>query len=566
MYTDTIALSDGVGYVSLTQKNACMKQTLFKSLLLIGSLLVVNTLASFVFFRWDLTQEKRYTISDATKRLLQNLDGQVMVKVYLSGDFPPGMERLERAIRETLDAFADEAGSNLAYRFIEPTDPKLQEELMQKGLTPTNLFAKEEGKRTERLVFPGAILVYDGKEYPVQLLKGNKASTAEEQLNQSYEGVEFELASAIRRLTLKDRKRIGVLVSHTKVLPERFSDLLATLQQDYDLYFDIQNPTSWENGDLLLIPKPDSPFSEEEKYRLDQFVMKGGKLALFADGAQVDSVSLEGTFAQPLSLNLEDLLFKYGCRINQNLIKDLSCAMIPLNVGNMGDKPQVRPMPWRFFPLVNTFGKHPIVRNLDALYTRFPSTIDSVSAEGIVKTPLLFTSQYTNLLKTPALVAYNEARRQPDPREYNAGVKTVAILLEGSFSSLYNNRLLPNDPRAASFVGKSKPTKILVVADGDLLVNDVDYKRGAPLPLGYDRLSGRTFANRDFALYGIDYLLEAEGLITARNKQITLRPLDKIRLNEERTQWQLLNLVAPLMLIGLMGAVWQWHRKWKYSR
>ncbi|MCU0340159.1 MAG: gliding motility-associated ABC transporter substrate-binding protein GldG [Spirosomaceae bacterium] len=543
-----------------------MKQTLIKSLFFIGGLLALNALASFVFFRWDLTQEKRYTISDATKRLLQNLEGQVMVKVYLTGDFPPGMERLERAIQETLEAFADEAGSNLAYRFIEPTDPKLQEELMQKGLIPTNLFAKEDGKRTERLVFPGAVLVYDGKEYPVQLLKGNKATSAEDQLNQSYEGVEFELASAIRRLALQERRRIGVLVSHTKVLPERFSDLLASLQQDYDLYFDIQNPNSWENGDLLLIPKPDSPFTEEEKYRLDQFVMKGGKIALFADGAQVDSVSLEGTFAQPLGLNLEDLLFKYGCRINQNLIKDLSCAMIPLNVGNMGDKPQIQPMPWRFFPLINSFGKHPIVRNLDAIYTRFPSTIDTVTAEGITKTPLLFTSQYTNLLKAPALVAYNEARRQPDPREYNAGVKTVALLLEGSFSSLFNNRILSNDPRAASFVSKSKPTKILVVSDGDLLVNDVDYKRNAPLPLGYDRLSGRTFANKDFALYALDYLLEAEGLITARNKQVTLRPLDKIRLNEQRTQWQMLNLLAPLALIGLIGVVWQWRRGRLYGR
>jgi ABC-2 type transport system permease protein len=543
-----------------------MKQTLIKSLFFIGGLLALNALASFVFFRWDLTQEKRYTISDATKRLLQNLEGQVMVKVYLTGDFPPGMERLERAIQETLEAFADEAGSNLAYRFIEPTDPKLQEELMQKGLIPTNLFAKEDGKRTERLVFPGAVLVYDGKEYPVQLLKGNKATSAEDQLNQSYEGVEFELASAIRRLALQERRRIGVLVSHTKVLPERFSDLLASLQQDYDLYFDIQNPNSWENGDLLLIPKPDSPFTEEEKYRLDQFVMKGGKIALFADGAQVDSVSLEGTFAQPLGLNLEDLLFKYGCRINQNLIKDLSCAMIPLNVGNMGNKPQIQPMPWRFFPLINSFGKHPIVRNLDAIYTRFASTIDTVTAEGITKTPLLFTSQYTNLLKAPALVAYNEARRQPDPREYNAGVKTVALLLEGSFSSLFNNRLLSNDPRAASFVSKSKPTKILVVSDGDLLVNDVDYKRNAPLPLGYDRLSGRTFANKDFALYALDYLLEAEGLITARNKQVTLRPLDKIRLNEQRTQWQMLNLLAPLALIGLIGVVWQWRRGRLYGR
>ncbi len=541
-----------------------MKSNLARITLFIGILVGINVIAAFMFFRWDLTQEKRYTISDATKKLLQNLEHQVVIKVYLTGDFPAGFERLERAIQETLESFVDEGGSNVAYHFIEPTDPKLQEKLIEKGLIPTNLFANEEGKRTERLVFPGAVLVYEGKEYPVQLLKGNKSATPEQQLNQSYEGVEFELASAIRRLAQKDRKRIGILVGHTKVPPPRFSDFLANLQQNYDLYFDVQNPENWDKGDLLIISKPDTPFDEDEKFRLDQFVMRGGKLLLFADGVRVDSVSLEGTFAQPLDINLDDLLFKYGCRINQNLIKDLSCAMIPLNVGNMGDKPQIKPMPWRFFPLINNFGKHPIVRNLDALYARFPSSIDTIQVEGIKKTPLLLSSRYTQLRKAPVLVGYNEARQQPDPREYNAGEKPIAMLLEGSFSSLYNNRLLPNDPRMKSFVGKSKPTQIIVVSDGDLIVNDIDYKRNAPLPLGYDRLSGNTFANRDFALYAVDYLADSEGLITARNKQVTLRPLDKLRLKEERTQWQLLNLLGPLVLIGLIGAAWQWNRKRRY--
>ncbi|MFN4147751.1 MAG: gliding motility-associated ABC transporter substrate-binding protein GldG, partial [Runella sp.] len=436
-----------------------MNQTLRNSLLFFGIIIGLNLLVSFIPFRWDLTEEKRYTISEATKHLLENLDGQVVVKVYLSGDFPAGFERLERAIEETLASFSVYAGTNLAYRFIEPKDPKLQEELVEKGLIPTNLFANEDGKRTERLVFPGGFLFYDGGLFAVKLLKGNKTTgiSPEEQLNQSYENIEFELASAIKHLTQKKRARIGILVGHTQVPPPRFSDLLANLQQRYDLYFDIQNPDTWENGDLLLIPKPDTPFSEEEKYRLDQFVMRGGKLLLFADGARVDSVSLEGTFAKPVSHNLDDLLFKYGCRINQNLIKDLNCALIPLNVGNMGDAPQIKPMPWRFFPLINHFGKHPVVRNLDAIYTRFVSSIDTIATSGVKKTPLLYTSRYTKLLKTPALVAYNEARQQPDPTEYNAGEQIVGVLLEGSFSSLFNNRLLPNDPRTATFIAQGKP-------------------------------------------------------------------------------------------------------------
>jgi ABC-2 type transport system permease protein len=543
-----------------------MKNNFLKFVVFVGALIALNILAAFVFVRWDATEEKRYTISDATKKLLGNLDSQVLVKVYLTGDFPPGFERLEGAINETLASFSDYAGSNLAYRFIEPKETALQQELMQKGLIATNLFANEDGKKTERLVFPGAIVVYEGKEYPVQLLKGNKSSTPEEQLNQSYEHVEFELATAIRQLTQKKRQKIALLVSHTKVPPARFSDLIATLQQRYDVFFDLNAPANYDGMDAIIVPKPDLPFSEEEKFKIDQFVVNGGKALFFVDGARVDSVSLEGTFAQPTNLNLDDLLFRYGCRINQNLVKDLSCAYIPLNVGNMGDAPQIKPMPWRFFPLVNSFGAHPTVRNLDAIYTRFTSSIDTVAASNIKKTPLLLSSQYTKLLKAPALVAYNEARQQPDPRTYNAGVQTLALLLEGSFSSLFTNRILPNDPRSENFVAEGKPSKIMVCADGDLIVNDIDYKRNAPLPLGYDRLAQNTFANKDFVLNTLEYLLDADGIITARNKQITLRPLDKIKLKEERTQWQILNLLGPLILLGLVGVGWQWQRKQKYGR
>ncbi|TAH16243.1 MAG: gliding motility-associated ABC transporter substrate-binding protein GldG [Runella slithyformis] len=543
-----------------------MKNNLLKFLLFVAVLVGLNLLAAFAFVRWDATEEKRYTVADATKKMLQNLDGQVLVKVYLTGDFPPGFERLEGAIKETLASFSDYSGANLAYRFIEPKDPALQDELMKKGLLPTNLFANEDGKKTERLVFPGALLVYEGKEYPVQLLKGNKSNSSEEQLNQSYENVEFELASAIRQLTQKKRQKIAILVSHTQVPPPRFSDLIATLQARYDVFFDLNNPANYDGMDALIIPKPDLPFSEDDKFKIDQFIVKGGKALFFVDGARVDSVSLEGTFAQPSGLNLDDLLFKYGCRINQNLVKDLSCAYIPLNVGNMGDQPQIKPMPWRFFPLVNNFGNHPIVRNLDAVYTRFPSSIDTVAVAGIKKTPLLLSSQYTKLLKAPALVAYNEARQQPDPRTYNGGVQTLALLLEGSFVSLFNNRILPTDPRSAGFVNGGKTSKILVCADGDLIVNDMDYKRNAPLPLGYDRLSQNTFANKDFVIYALEYLLDADGLITARNKQITLRPLDKIKLKEERTQWQILNLLGPLVLVGLIGVGWQWRRKRRYGQ
>lgn len=554
-----------------------MKSSLLRTLLIVAALIGVNSLSAFVFFRLDLTQEKRYTLSNATQSLLANLPDDVHVDVYLTGDLPPGFKRLENAVRETLDGFQTVAANHITYRFIDPdavTNPeeknKLIDKLQQKGLLPTNLFASEGGKRTEKLVFPGAIVSYKGKETPVLLLKGNKTATAEEQLNQSYEGVEFQLASAIRKLTQTEgsRRRVGLLYGHTQVPPSRFADLLASVQQNYDLYFiDMTKPGPIAGLDLVLVPKPDKAFSEDEVFKLDQFVVNGGRALFFVDGQRVDSVNNEGTYAQPLTLNLDDLFFRWGVRINRDVVKDLYCAPIPLNVGNLGDKPNIQLVPWRFYPLLNNFGSsgNPIVRNLDAVLGRFVSTLDTVRSAGIQKTPLLLTSPYTKILKTPALISYNEARQQPDPKTYNDGVRLVGCLLEGHFQSLFANRILPGDPRANGFKAAGAASRILICSDGDLVVNDVDYKRNAPYPLGFDRYTRTTFANKDFALNAIDYLIDPEGVIAARNRTVTLRPLDKIRVNDSRISWQLLNLLGPLVMVGIVGVVWQIARKKRYS-
>ncbi len=555
------------------------RQTLF----FLAALVAVNVLSAFVFFRLDLTQERRYTLSAATVSLLANLPDDIHVDVYLTGDLPPGFKRLENAVRETLDEFSATAGKSVTYRFVDPdavadagAKAKLIDQLQQRGLLPTNLFAKEGGKRTEKLVFPGAIVSYKGKETPVLLLKGNKTASPEAQLNQSYEGVEFQLASAIRQLTQTagSRQRVGLLYGHTQVPPSRFADLLASVQQRYDLFFvDMNKPGPIVGLDAVLVPKPDRPFSDNDLFKLDQFVVNGGRALFFVDGQRVDSVSNEGTYAQPLNLNLDDLFFGWGVRINRNLVKDLNCAPIPLNVGNLGDKPNIQLVPWRFYPLLNDFGNsgNPLVRNLDAVLGRFVSTLDTVRAMGgdgqlIRKTPLLLTSPYTQMLKTPALISYNEARQQPDPKTYNAGTRIVGCLLEGRFRSLFANRILPGDPRARGFRPVGQPTRILICSDGDLIINDVDYKRQTPYPLGFDRYTRNTYANKDFALNAIDYLVDPNGVIAARNRQVALRPLDKIRIDADRTGWQLLNVLGPLALIGLIGGVWQLLRKRRYAR
>ncbi len=553
-----------------------------RTLLILLGLLAINILSAFVYFRLDLTDEKRFTLSDATRNLLANLPDAVHVNVYLTGDLPPGFKRLEAATRETLDEFRAEAGAKLTYRFID-TDAetnasakeKLLNQLQERGLLPTNVFDKEGGKRTEKLVFPGAIVSYKGQEVAVLLLKGNKAATPQEQLNQSNEGVEYQLAAAIRKVTQPpgSRRRIG-LIAHTQVPPERFSDLLASVQESYDLFFvDLAKPGPLTAVDALLVPKPDRPFSDDEVFKLDQYIVNGGRALFFVDGVRVDSVSNEGTFAQPLNLNLDDLCFRWGVRLNRNVVKDLTAGVIALNVGNTGDKPNIQLVPWRFYPILNNFGdgRNPIVRNLDAVYGRFVSTLDTVRAtsgngQPIKKTVLLQTSLYTKLLKAPALIAYNEARQQPDPQTYTNGVQLVACLLEGRFQSLYANRILPTDPRAAGFRAQGQPARVLICADGDVVMNDIDYRRKAPLPLGYDRFTRNTFANKDFALNAIDYLVDPDGVIAARNRAVKIRPLDTVRLASERMGWQLLNLVGPLVFVGLVGVVWSFVRQRRYGR
>ena len=551
-----------------------MKSKLLQILFVLVALVGVNVLANFFFFRIDLTEEKRYSLSDGTINLLENLPADVVVKVYLDGEMPAGFKRLQSAVRETLEEFKVHAGNKLNYRFVNPDDfstekgrKEFYEEMLRRGMVPTNVVDVKSGKRTEKPVFPWAIISVDTLETKTLLLKGSRLASPQEQLNQSYEGVEYQLASAISELSTGTRKRIGILNSVSKVPAGRLSDAIVSLQKKYDLFqVDLAKSPNLSGLDAILMVKPDVPFSEDDKFKLDQFVTHGGKAVFFMDALKVDSVGHEGTYAQPSQLGLDELFFRWGVRVNANIIKDLElCGAIPLNVGMNGDKPNIQIVPWRFFPLLNSFGKSPIVKNLDAVYAHFAGTMDTVQAAGIEKTPLLLTSPYTQVLNAPVLISYNEARRQPNPRDYKAGVKTVAYLLEGTFTSLYQNRILPSDPRVKNFQAQSPPTSIVICADGDIPLNDWDTKRNVPYPLGYDRFSQQTFANKDFVLNIFDYLLDDNGVIASRSKEVKLRPLDKIQLAEKRMFWQVINLGVPLVWVVLLGLVWQWWRKRKYA-
>jgi gliding-associated putative ABC transporter substrate-binding component GldG len=556
-----------------------MKNKFVVALLIIGGIVLLNIAASYFFFRFDLTEEKRYSLSDATQSLLENLSAEdstdVFVKVYLDGEeLPGGFERLKRAVSETLEEFKVYGGTNINYKFINPnaeTDKKKREDfyvdLAKKGMNPTRVVDTKNGRQVENIIFPYALVSAGGYEVPVLLLKGTQGKTAEEKLNQSNENVEYEIATAIRKLTLKERKKIGLLAEFTKLKPINFSDLIASLQERYDLFFiDAKSSPSFQGLDALILPKPDFPVDDSTKYKIDQFVMGGGSALFFVDGLKVDSVDLEGNFAQPLELNLTDLFFRYGVRINSNIIKDgASCALIPLVVGDLGDKPNIQPVPYRYFPLINNFGKSLITNNLDVVFSRYVASIDTVRAEGVTKIPLLMTSPYTKVLNAPVFVTFNDAQTDTEQVEYQGGIKTIAYLLEGKFQSLYKNRLLPNDSKFADFKAESLPTKIIVCSDGDLIVNEVSQKTGNPLPLGYDKTTQHTFGNKDFVMNAIDYLIDEDGVIQAKGKEVKLRPLDKIRTRDERTFWQILNIGLPVVLVLLFGFILQWVRRRNYG-
>lgn len=548
-----------------------MSKILKNNIILILSIIALNILGFWVYFRADLTADKRYSISESSKNLLKNLNDEVIIKVYLDGDgLPGGFERLKRAVKETLVEFKYFGKDNIDYQFINPYEGSEEErntlfkELVAKGMQPTNIFAKEDGKKVENLVFPYATIWYQNKEVPVLLLKANLAQDSQTKLNQSYENVEYELATAIQKLTNTKKKKIGLLSEFTNLQPINFAGLINTLQEYYDLYIiDSKKSPSFEGLDALIVPKPDKPVDDITKAKIDQYIMNGGRVLFFVDGLKVDSVGLEGSFAQPLDVNLDDMLFKYGVRINKNIVKDgLNAAIIPMVVGNMGDKPNIQPMPYRYFPLINNFSNSLITKNIDMVFTKFTASIDPVNGnDGLKKTPLLLTSQYTKVLNAPALITYNEARTDTDEMEYQGGVKTVAYLIEGTFKSILQKSFTNSEIKTTSV-----PTKILVCSDGDIIVNEIDRKTGNPYPMGFDRFSQHQYGNQDFVLNTLNYLLDEQGLLTAKSKSVGLRPLDKLKISNQKTKWQLINIVLPLVLLVVFGFLRFYYVKNKYAQ
>lgn len=540
-------------------------------------LFLIYQLANLAKWRLDLTEEKRYTLSDQTKSILSRLESEVYIEVYLAGELPSNFQRFQKSIGDMLLQFRDETPVQFDFKWVDPAQAESQQArnqyfqgLAEKGLQPTNLSYTADGQTSQKLIFPGAILYYQGQEIAVNLLKGSRTSDPETIINQSIEGLEYELINALVQASSPTRKKIGFVTGHNEPDTMQLAGFSNAILSKYDLYrINLPDRTAPLMGyDAIIIGKPTTAFSEVEKYLLDQYLMKGGKLLFFVDALRVnmDSASGEGTVAIPYELNLTDQLFRYGVRVNQDYLADLNCGDFPVVAGSLGNQAQVRMLPWPYFPLISNYGSHPSVRNLDAIMLRFASSIDTVKAPGIQKTPLLFTSAYTKMIGPPIQVSFNDLQSGLLPEKFQSGSRVAGYLLEGAFTSLYKNRFPPAGMDRNALIEKGIESKVVVIADGDLIRNELDIQDGTPLRLGVDAYTKTTYANEALLMNLLAYMTDEEGVVLTKSREVTIRPLDKVKVKEERLKWQVINLALPLVFLLLFGVVKTLMRKSKYGK
>ncbi|MFN4812766.1 MAG: gliding motility-associated ABC transporter substrate-binding protein GldG [Bacteroidota bacterium] len=545
----------------------------------ISIVILLNVIGSFVFERFDLTAEKRYSLSPSTKKLLKELDDVIYFKVYLEGEFPAGFKRLRSETREMLDEFRAYAGDNIQYTFINPSqeedvrkNSEVYEQLYKAGLLPTSLQVKTENGEQNQIIFPGALVSYRDKTFPMQLLKTQIAQDQEEVLNASIENLEFEFASTILKLTTKIKDKIALIEGHGELNGKSVEDITKALEEYYTVErVRINNQLFALRGyKAAIIAKPDSAFDEKDKYVIDQFVMKGGKTLWLIDPimASMDSLTKNNvTLGIANPLNLEDILFKYGVRLNTNLVLDVQSAPIPVLAGYQGKQPQYKFYPWVYFPVAFPFCDHPVVKNLNAVKFEFASGIDTINNKNIKKTILLASSQYSKAINTPARIDLAILRKEPNPQEYYRKNIPLAVLLEGEFESVFTNRIAPSisNTEDIAFKSKGKKTSMIVVADGDVIKNQVQSSSGKVYPLGYDRYTQQQFGNKNFIMNCMNYLLDDSGLIAVRTRDIQIRLLDKTIIQSAKMKWQLICILVPVCSILLYGLLSAFIRKKKYT-
>lgn len=547
-------------------------------------LLGANTLASITHVRIDLTNEKRFTISQPVKNLLKSLPGEVQIHVFLQGDLPAGFKMLSKSTQELLQEFEEYAGGKLSFQFISPdemvpgTQTTWADTLHAQGIVPINLKIQLKAGEQSQYIYPAAMATSARGMTPIDLYGSTRPSVSAGDLNSAQAMLEYRIASGIQRVTTRHRPIIAYATGNGEPTGIQTYDLVQNvLQKNYDVFtFDLtKEPAIPDTFKLFMVVKPTLNFSESEKLKLDQYVMRGGKLLIFVDrlNAEMDSLQIKNqVIAYDRGLGLSDLFFKYGVRINPDLILDLQSDFLPFSVNG---KDQFELIKWNYFPLFESLQNSVIDKNLGLVAGRFVNSMDTVQAVGIKKTVLLSSSPNSRILGTPALISGAESKNAPEDEEFKTQHIIAGVLFEGKFTSLFRNRISRAMMDSLQAIGQPfvpeniENNKMIIVADGDIPLNET--QKGEPLPMGVNSYTIGTqfeyqFANRQFVENCIEYLVNEGGLIEAKSKDYKLRLMDPEKVKNNRTFWQILNLAGPILLVILFGVVYQWWRKRKYSR
>ncbi|MBP6182771.1 gliding motility-associated ABC transporter substrate-binding protein GldG [Flavobacterium sp.] len=560
--------------------NTAKKNNLKSVAITIAVLLLLNIIGSSFFHRFDLTKDKRYTLSATSLNIIKQVKNPLSIKVYMQGDLPAEFKRLQQETRQLLEEF-QAYNKNIIFEFVDPLENKDEsmdniKELYRKGLTPINITVDDKGKQSQAMVFPWAIAVYNNKEVNIPLLKNIMGASTTQKVIGSVQHLEYSIADALNKITKDKQKTIAVIKGNGELQDVLMAKFLMQVRESYHIGpFTLdsvaKNPIgsldALEKYDLAVIAKPTETFSDAEKQVLDQYIINGGKTLWLVDQvvAEMDSLynSAGATLAYPRDLNLNDLFFKYGIRINPDIIKDERGSPIKLATGEQGSATQYQEFNWKFAPQVYPNSTHPIVKNLGGIRFDFANPIDTLK-NGIKKTILLQSSQYSKKIGTPTEINLNSVTEETSPTDYlNKGNIPISVLLEGSFQSMFENRILPFDQK--TFVTKGKENKMIVISDGDLIKNQLD-KNFQPVELGYDQRSGNLYDNKDFLINCVNYLLDDNGLINIRSKDLDLPLLDKEKVYENYTVTQFITIGLPILILLLFGVLFTFLRKRKYSK
>ena len=541
---------------------------------LLGGILGFVLLAQLVRFRIDLTEEKRFSIHPGTEKVLAQIKEPLHVDILLVGEnLPGGMRRLQKSIEETVRTFNAYSPEPISYSYFDPlkVDQAEQEEfilsLVDYGINPTNLFVNQNSAQQAQLIFPGFLVSDSEFETGALVLKGERGMSPDQILNQSIENLEFELSKAIQKLISPTSSTIAMLIGHGENGQDDGFGIVEALDGEFEIFKvpleQAKKPADLATFKIIFIQSPKEQFSDREIYLLDQYVLNGGNLVVLMNGVAVSEEALSSgtTLGMPFETGLENLLFRYGIRVNNDLIQDFNFGLIPTMAGNFGNQEQMRPMPWLYYFQAAIMQNHPITKGLDVLNFRFASSIDTVKAEGVTKTPLVFTSDYSRILPAPLQISLDEIAIEPDPKAFELKNLPLGYLLEGEFTSVFKNRFAPEEFNKEDF-NESGQGKVVIFGDGELFQSQLSYQDGSPLMLGEDQLSQTTFANKALLSNLVNYLADPEGIIASRTRIIKIRPLNKVKVSEEKSFWQLINVALPVVvLLGIGGMVWAIRRK-----